>query len=312
MKIKNFIYMLAVSVLTLGAVTACSDDDNWEPGPGLEPDNAGIFFAADNQTSFRWESYESKLVPLHLKRSRTEGAVTVPLTVVADGITVNAPENVTFADGEADAWVYIDFDGIPEKQIFTIRVGVPEYMTDIYGAGSAVYEGTVGIVSWETLSEVSYRYALGDSYVWGRDKGAFQIQTGSDRVRLTNFMGSGLDIQFVLYDGVSGVPAGSYQMLPAFNFLSDDTGYGEWYVYDSVNALYPEWTPDGGPTLSYYLIYGVGGGSSYSYMTIGDGEAFFSGYCGYADGSSEPWLYTYAFFDIPEDRVAEIPVKSAN
>jgi hypothetical protein len=307
---KKIIYSLFAVCAMLG-FTACGDDDDWTAGDPDSPDSPGVFFADDNSFAFQFESgLETPAMSIHLKRLNAENAVTVPLTSTVDDEHIKVPESVEFAAGQTDAYIIVNATGIPERTTFNMEISVPEAYRTLYGQGSDVYNGTVVIVSWiEIDTNFKYRYCDGNNQtLYTAGYGTLSFLAGTNKYKLSNFMGSGMDFMFELDSTQSGCSTTFIGINPLTNYLATGNDYDCWYLYDTDKGDYPSWSIDD-KQIKYFYAYGVG----YSYlhfMDVTDPDDYdygcFSGYfCEYSDTESDGeywvWTYVWCYFDVPDD-----------
>lgn len=303
---KLYKYMLITASLTL---TACAtdNDDDWTPGPAVSADSPAVFFAQDNETTYEFEDGDRQLVPLHLKRLNSKDAVTVPLTLQTSdlaGSGIKLPADVEFAAGQTDAYVNLDCTGIPQGASYNVTVTIPEQYTTPYGTGSSYYSGTVSLVEWTYVCDITYSFESSGTYILGQPEGQLLMLESSGKMKATNFLGSGLPLVFRLDATTDNATSKYLDMVPllnAYNYVGDS--YGMWSLYDQATGEYPSWSPDGVTTVTGFDAYRAG----YTSFVINDGYFSIMGYIYYPDGSDE-WITAYGSFTIPEDMRDKIPV----
>lgn len=306
MKTYRTIYaLLAAASMTL---TACNDSDDWTPGPVTDPTSPAVYFSADNPDEVEFEDYEAKTVTVTVLRNNAAQAADVPLTLEASDPAIKAPASVHFDAGQKKAEVTLDCEGIPAGRTFDIRVSVPAEYADQYGAGSTFYEARVMIIAWDELCPVKYNYYVSGAWMSQTTEGKLLMQAGTDKLRITDFAGSGLDLMFRLDATTVGATSSAPDIVPYFNAdYAEDAGYGIWYLFDQAAGIYPEWSIDGSSTIVDFMCYREG----YSYLdwedkAAGKGSFVFTGYLDFADGSSS-WSYIYTDFVLPEG--VSLPLK---
>lgn len=305
MKTNKTIYtLLAAAALSL---TACNDSDDWNPGPELPEDSPAIYFSSENPGDIEFEDYDIKSINLTLLRNNSDAAIDVPLTLEAGDVNFKLPQTVHFDAGQKQVNAVLDCEGIPAGQSFKIKVSIPAQYADTYGAGSTVYEANVMVVAWEELCPVTYTYNVNSSWLSTEPQGKLMAQTGTDKLRLTNFAGSGVDLMFRLDATTGGASASEPDIVPYHNVeYIDNDEYGSWYFFDQAIGDYPVWSIDS-YTVSLFTVYREGYSNfSWTDQAARKGSMVFTGYLDFEDGSFA-WSYIYADFTLPEG--VNLPVK---
>lgn len=125
---KSLIAALAVS---MAALTSCSDDDSYQPGP----ESAGCYFETVPETQ-TISSQESSFA-VNIARSVTDDAISVPVEMIDESGLFSGPATVDFAAGQASAEYVISYDAdkleadknypITLKLASDFQYGVTEY-----------------------------------------------------------------------------------------------------------------------------------------------------------------------------------------
>jgi len=294
MKMKNIYAALAFTAsLLLGA---CSDNNNDNHiGPQLPEDNPGVYFPLAESYYYEFSGDDIREIPVTVARTKTKGELTVPLSIKAPDANLTIPASAVFADGQAQVSFTVDCSGLPAKQLCQFSVSVPDGYSTPYGQGSETYEAKVLVLgNWEPIAtDVTYKFEDYDFVeIYGDATGELLTLEGTGRYKLTNFLGSGLDINFSI-----GKKVGSnYDFVPLNNYISYEEYYGSpsdfgcWYFYDSENDKWPTWSPDGSENkISYPLMYGYEEASNYlwSYISLAKGSANFVFQCDFSDGTND-------------------------
>lgn len=253
---KSLKYIAVLSV-ALASLASCSDDSDWTPGP-QEPDGKqGVFFNTDNpKTSLFIVDEPTKNITVTVSRTRTEGDITVPLTLEEGPEGMTIPQSVSFADGQSTASFLVNCDNIPTKTSFNIRIAVAEEFRHTYMSGSYAYEGSVVVSDWVLVDDKPTHtfYFTDNNGTWANlaapvESPFYQLQ-GTDRFRIENFLNSGVDFEFEV-----GEPCGNTQpyytwahkLIPLSNTISitdygwESYGTNEFGIYDSSIGDLAQW-----------------------------------------------------------------------
>lgn len=285
--------LLSASLLLL--LGACSSDDKWEPG---QPDQTkmGVFFTSMEKYNVTVEADDSHVFTVEVGRIDATDAATVPLKVISCPEGVVVPQAVEFEAGQETSSFMIDVNDMPLKTTGDIVLQIDPAYAAMYGAGTSEMSLTVTIAGgWVVLADdVEISCYINDSYpvltttLWNLE--------GSNRFKIPDFLGSGVDLVFFASD-----PTLSYPVIyPFTNYkyyyelwssYEDDEDY-PWYFYNTEKAVYPSiWTPEGWPKsieyLSFYLYDGTDKGC---YFGINKGYGSMEAYIEFADGSGT-WEY---------------------
>ena len=103
--ILNTYYLLLITSLCL--VACSSNDDNWQPGEKVSDACQQVYFASSNQSAPDYMIGDAAEMSLVVKRTKTNGSVTVPIRILEADSCLSIPESVTFKDGEDEATVLV-------------------------------------------------------------------------------------------------------------------------------------------------------------------------------------------------------------
>ncbi|MDE6116863.1 MAG: hypothetical protein K2G33_05060 [Duncaniella sp.] len=292
MKIKNIYGMAIAAVLVSLPLASCSNDDDYQPGPGVEPGNPSVYFPLQEEYSYIFGSDEQdKTFDITVKRLDSNGAVSVPV-IVAEGSenSFSLPSEIQFADGESETTLKVDCSSLPTKQACTLTVSIPEAYSNPYAEGTSEVTVSSLVSDWELWAE-NAEFTF--SYYYGTIHSDIYAMPGTYKFRIDNFLGSGIDLPFEVKD-----PKDSYATIYPLanadayvNYYPDDA-FQCWYLYDEATGDYPTWSPDGTslPKIAYALIYTYGDGYSYAYIRFAQRTGSFTIDTEYDDGSYN-WQY---------------------
>jgi hypothetical protein len=298
------IYKLAFAAIAFTLpLASCSDDDDYAPGEEVAADCPSVYFPQQGSYSYTFTSDEAdKNINLKVCRLNSVGAVSVPVTITSDVEGFTGPATIEFADGQTEAVYPLSCDGIPRQSECDVTVSIPEDFTNPYAEGTSMVSVKSLVADWElwapnALFEFSYYYASIRSDIYA--------MRGTRRLKIENFLGSGLDLQVNVEDIDRNVT--SYARMfplnnadPYVNYYPDDA-FDCWYFYDEATGDWPVWSPDGigTPQIKFALCYGYDASSNYKYTYIlpFDNSGSFTFEFSYSDGTSG---YDYVNFSYDE------------
>lgn len=292
MKLK---YITAFAATLIFAATSCSDDD-WQPGPDVNPDCMTVYFEPLNSYNLIIEPDDSRLIPVTVGRAKYDEAATVPLTVSQKPEGVVIPESVDFAAGEQAKTIFIDIENMASKSSGTVSISIPEELTSPYAAGNAIINLNITVSgAWLPLANNAYYYFDDDAYPEA-DADIYMLE-GTNNFKIANFLNSGIDFVFTVEEPGTG----SLAIIPVRNYLDvsevwDNYDYDGWVLFDEATYTYPEWSPDG----SFPYIEILEFDPAYANINVGSGYIYFSPYFRYTDGTATyhtVWFVFTPLFD---------------
>lgn len=306
---RKFIYQikslllcqLALVMLVALCLTACDDKNDSDYVPG-EPTPAGsmqVYFDAENAADFITAPGETSYVAITVSRMKTDEAAEVPIICksAAEGLTI--PTSVKFGAGEKSATLQIGVGQLKENEKYSFSLAIGDEYADHYSKldGSSTYSGYVMEASWDTyVKDATMTWTVGGTkQTWTKD---IERLGTTNRYRIKDFVGSGLDMVFTEEGAASGMD-GYNKILPYTNFYAYNDGTVDgYYLYDSNKGEYPSWTL-GDKTISYLCIMtSYIGTGDYSYISFEEGYACFGTYyTDYSDGTSDSYNYIELEFD---------------
>ena len=285
---KSYIKYTALGALLLTMAGGCSDTDDWKPGEADTATGVSAYFNLPSQLSYVFDKEgkpEDMNVEVTLNRKVTAEAVSIPLTLTSDAEGFTLPATADFAAGEATTTFKVNCSGIEEGKRISFTVGLPADQTNIYGEGMDAVTYNVIKSEWTLISnQVRYIYSYTDySPMYSETYGKMYHLQGTYNFKMTDFFGSGLDMQFECNtpDQTAFVPTVNAD----FDAVSDgDKEIAGWYLYNEAEETWPEWTPgdeDGKPAITYVEFYAL---VNYSWMTMIYTKEPLYGYVGFSTG----------------------------
>lgn len=217
-KISQWLLMLSISALAV----ACEETNDAEyegPGEPVVSDCPKVYFSPDNKAEYNLTGDEELAIDIIIKRRNTNDAVDVPVNFESEATCFNLAESVHFDAGSDETTLRISFPEIPSKEVRSFTLSIPEEYTDTYSMDNQVYNADVLVAKWLKIvpdaefygicyqtDEVNV-YELSDIY-W---------LDGQNRFRISNFLGSGIDLTFTFNTVANYVE---------FDAADPDTWYG--------------------------------------------------------------------------------------
>lgn len=273
--------LLAAALPAAAMLTGCTETV-WTPGPDVSADNLSLYFEPRDSYAMLLGPDDSRIIPVTVSRARTEQAASIPVTVLEapEGVTVSA--SVDFAAGQATSTIFVNAESMADKTTGSVVLNLPEDMVSPYGAGTTSLSlklTTAG--SWipvDTDATVTFGSKFQSVTC------ALYVMDGTRTFKIPDFLGSGLDFVFVPSPDIAQAtaikPTLRNYMLTA-DYYETDT-YPGWILYDTANADYPEWSPDGGSLKVTWMEFDF----EYADMNFSAGTIYLSPFTYFNDGSS--------------------------
>lgn len=153
---KFYKFNIAVLFLVTALFSGCSDfDDKVEPSPATPDGCQGVYFPSSNPKVFELEPTDATEITLTIAREVSAGAVNVPIIVEINGEDVfNAPETVSFADGEKEVGFTVTFPTAGEGVTYGLKLAVAgDQYVNPYSAAKPYLSTSVTRIKWEVLAE---------------------------------------------------------------------------------------------------------------------------------------------------------------
>ena len=243
---KNVRYVL-FAFLTVFGLVSCDESDYEYTAPEVET-GAQVYFPVSNPSSMDLKSLAGSFV-VPITRVDTTQAMTVNLVAEATSQNYTVPQSVSFAAGQAEAKLSIQYKDLQYDVTDTIRIKVDESASSSYGISEYVFTVSCPapwtpwcstVSEWEacgmsseawplskTASTCTYTYCI---YWDGDDQGLpiyyrqSTIDATQGQFRITNW-GAGGDL-IVEYNSATG----ACQVLP--QYVVDHSTYGPVYISD--------------------------------------------------------------------------------
>ena len=101
MKIKGFAVLCILAVLS-----ACSTNEEYAAGEKDSPDTYGVYFPTqDNPLAVELAPEDPAAVSYKIRRTRTDGRITVPVVISVNDGGIFSVEPVIFKDGENESTI---------------------------------------------------------------------------------------------------------------------------------------------------------------------------------------------------------------
>ncbi len=319
-KITHILYTF-VAIASVMALAACSSDDNYEWASKVPADNPGAYFAASNTASslLTPDEYASNPdVKLTVKRTNANGRLAVPIIVDKADSVFAIPDSAVFEDGKAETTITVKSSGVKTQTTYRFTIHLAEAMTNPYAEtdGSPVFNYEVLVARWVKIVDAA-------QFVWYKSEFASSKSDiywleGQNRFRISNWLGSGIDLQFCIVaqdkeDSSSysldnfnandrSTWHGSFQ--PYNHYLMDPYGGSYWYLMnDSETEDYASWYPDGEDKLgiNYVNFYYDITSETYASIDLRGSSSTYSlylvPYVYYTDGTQSGYTYLFGYWN---------------
>ena len=298
---KTFKHIGLIGVLTAVALfTACSDKDDYTPGPEVASGCQQVRFAPTNNNICVMDTADinDRTATLTLKRNNTGAALTIPIKVVSQSTGLNIPAEATFAAGDSLATLAIKApEKVALKDVYSYELKLEGNDVDPYSKldGGVVFSGQLNFPMSKKAEfyadPASKNYALFNAWT------ETVMDLGNNNFYIKNFMHSGENLWLITSStGVLGVKSDSWTK----NCIVADTsapGSYSYYFKKVVDKLlkpyplYPLGNASGKPWISELTLYGGPDYSSYS--SNGTWGKIYIEHAKYSTGEEESWVYLY-------------------
>lgn len=149
---KKFINILLAAAVTALAVVSCQKEEQVKPGTPDPEGCYGVYFPVQEATgSHTYDPDMDRSVTFTVARTNTNGAITVPYTVVSENKEVFKFEDIEFADGQAETELEVTFDDIEEGKTcsFSIQLNDDNAYVSHYNTGAIALDFSVIVVKWQ-------------------------------------------------------------------------------------------------------------------------------------------------------------------
>ncbi len=331
---KSYKIMALLPALLMG-MASCSDDNNWTPGPSDEGVDQGVFFDSDYDKLVVILADDAKEVNITMHRTKSEGAVTVPIVIEEADAGYEIPESVTFNDGELTANLKIRCENIPTSKQMPLKLSVGENFRHTYMSGSWSYASNVIVSGWVLVDDQpTHKFMIHNgnwNFLYEDIELPFYQLEGTDRYRIGNFMNSGVDFEFEVGKPINNSYPyyyAAHELLSPSPVISitdygwESYGTNEFGVYgneaDDVAVWHLTDATTGAETPIYSFFFDHFDDSSvYSFVGIGTDAGgvnaegnpstynfgYIGGYGYFDDGNTTPFLFIY--WEWNDDSVTE-------
>ena len=201
MNIRHNLMRYVMAMIGMVMMAACSDDDNWQAGPGVKEGCQQVHFLASNATlaMLSTSDTDNRTVNLTVARNTNEGQLTVPITGKTDSEKLILPAEVTFEDGQDEATVIVKVTGDVEdgtSHKYTLQLTGDEVDPYAVQDGSSLFEG---MISFPKQRMVQMWLSNGTNMIdaagyWNESI----LDMGSGIYKFENLMESGMELTITL------------------------------------------------------------------------------------------------------------------
>lgn len=324
-KLSQLLYMLLVGVV-FSTLTACSDDDDYKAAPKVADDVVAAYFASANASNeiLTPEEYEARpSVDIEVKRSNTNGDVTVPVVVDHADAEFQIPASVSFKDGEATATLSVGCKDLKALQSYKFSIHLDETFTNPYVKvdGSTVFNYSVMVARWvKVVENATFTY---QGNIFPAVKSDIYQLEGQNKFYIENYLGSGINLGFYIIPqdangtwttaAFNAADKSTWKgiFMPLDHYMNDTDGGSYWYLMkDADNGEYASWTPEGSELgIDYINFYFDTTSDDYASIDMNGTSTSFAGfltpYIYYSDGNESGYTYIYMYWDSSNIPAAE-------
>ena len=298
---KTFKHIGLIGVLTAVALfTACSDKDDYTPGPEVASGCQQVRFADTNNTICVLDSAnaDDRTATLTLKRNNTGAALTIPIKIVSQSAGLTIPAEVTFAAGDPLATLAIKApEKVALKDVYSYELKLEGNDVDPYSKldGGVVFSGQLNFPMSKKAEfyadPASKNYSLFNAWT------ETVMDLGNNNFYIKDFMHSGENLWLITSStGVLGVKSDSWTKSCIVADTSAPGSYSYYFkkVVDKQlkpYPLYPLGNASGKPWINELTLYGGPDYSSYS--SNGTWGKIYIEHAKYSTGEEESWVYLY-------------------
>lgn len=153
---KIFSKYMFIALMSIIALASCGDDDNYVAGAQDSADKVGVYFPTTDGGSNEVDPADPTEFNIKVARINTNGAVSVPLNVIANDDNVfQVPATAEFKDGEAETTVKVTFPNAAVGTTYALTVEVPQEYISLYkeNADKVSFTTEYTRVKWESIGE---------------------------------------------------------------------------------------------------------------------------------------------------------------
>lgn len=139
---------LATILALAGIAYSCSSDEDFQAGPAVAETCQQVIFSNTNENTVLLSADDpnDRVATLTLQRMKSDGAITVPITVVSKSEGLTIPEQVTFEAGQSTATIQITAPvAVTEGESYSYELRLEGEHVDPYTqlAGSSLFSGSL-------------------------------------------------------------------------------------------------------------------------------------------------------------------------
>lgn len=288
------------ALATVALLAACSDKDDYTPGPEVPSGCQQVRFAPTNNNICVMDTADinDRTATLTLKRNNTGTALAVKITAYSQPAGLQLPAEATFAAGDSLATITIKApEKVTAKTVYSYELKLEGNDVDPYSKldGGVVFSGQLNFpISKKAefyADPASKNYALFNAWT------ETVMDLGNNNFYIKDFMHSGENLWLITSStGVLGVKSDSWEK----NCIVADTsapGSYSYYFQKLVDKqlkpypLYPLGNASGKPWIKELTLYGGPDYSSYS--SNGTWGKIYIQHAKYSTGEEENWVYLY-------------------
>lgn len=238
-------YMMAM--LCMVFIAACTEDDDWQPGPQAKEGNQQVHFSASNEALMllNVDDPDDRTVELTVERNTTEGALVVPVKVESQSEGLSIPSEVRFEDGQQTTTLNITVTNEAKGgTTYTYALLLDSDETDPYAQVDGSMRCTGEIIF--PMIKTAKMWVDGAENVLGYWHESV-MDLGGGKFRIQDWMNSGINIDITIDESNYLTISGSQlqEIYPDYWYTGDQYIYFNDYDYSIGDYVYYKFYPHG-------------------------------------------------------------------
>lgn len=247
MKLRFDLIKYMMAMLCMVFIAACTDDDDWQPGPQAKEGNQQVHFSASNDALalLNVENPDDRSVALTVERNTTEGALVVPVKVESQSEGLSIPGEVRFEDGQQTTTLDITVTAEAKGGTsYAYALVLDSDETDPYAQVDGSMRCT-GEISFPTIRTAKMWIDGAENLLGYWHESVMDI--GGGKLRIQDWMNSGINIDITIDDNNYLTITGSQlqEIYPDYWYTGDSYIYFNEYDYNVGDYVYYKFYPHG-------------------------------------------------------------------
>lgn len=216
-----------ISALTIVGAWSCTTEEAFEPGPTVPADCQEVHFdLSDGTTAMLIASEPERTATFTVERSKGDGPLTVPVSVISKDEGITLPATVEFADGETHTQFTVTAPAeVADGTTFEFEVQLEGDHANPYTEGATHFSGALAFPK----SRIARMYFTNAKEFMGYMRQEF-YDLGNGRLLAKDFLQSGTDVWLIYDRNATSQVDCTVTTSPSY-IEADDTYDGCAYVY---------------------------------------------------------------------------------